>query len=178
MKRGKFERKSPIRRRRAKPFLLLLSIVLILGLSIGGTVAYIATNSGAVKNEFIPAQVSCEVQQSDSNFSVRNTSNISVYIRATYTVNWMDEDGNVSGTKPSYTPTINTDDWSVESDGFYYYNSKVDSGNNTSALITGFTTSESGEYSLTVEVVAEAIQAEGMGAENAQDAWSKAALGN
>ena len=173
MRHGKFEKTRPRRRKLAKKFLVLLGLVLILGMTVGGTVAYLVRTSTAVTNSFTAAQVSCSVD----GLAVKNTSNIPAYIRATYTVNWMDQAGNVSGTKPTYTPAINSVDWQ-HVDGIYYYNSKVGVGETTNALITNFSSETSGEYKLVVEVVAEAIQADGMGATSAVDAWAKAKTTN
>ena len=71
--------------------------------------------------------------------------------------------------------------WS-ESNGFYYYNPKLKVGEKSTPLVTNFnangaTTPMEG-YSLTIEILAQAIQAEGMGATSAQDAFIKAAAGN
>ena len=177
MKQGKYTRKAPVRGRRTKPTLLLACIALVLCLSIGGTLAYIVANSGTVSNEFVPGQVSCEVIHSDDTISVKNTSNIPAYLRATYAVNWMDSSGNVSGTKPAANVLI-ASGWTLGSDGFYYYTGSV-SVNEVKSFISSYSAGTVPEgYSLAVEVVAEAIQAEGMGASNAQDAWAKALVGN
>lgn len=167
MKRGKFERKSPIRRRRAKPFLLLLSIVLILGLSIGGTVAYLAANSQSVENQFTPGQVSCAV---GTDGKITNTGNVKAYLRASVIANWVDADGNivVKNAAPNFTVAAG---W-TNVGGIYYYKDAVEPGASV-AFVTSAAPDGAG-----IEIAAEAIQAEGMGAENAQDAWFKAAMGN
>lgn len=174
MKQGKYQKIVPVRRRRTKPTLLLACIALILCLSIGGTLAYIVANSGTVNNEFVPAQVSCEVING-STISVKNTSDIPAYLRATYVVNWMDSDGNVSGTSPDASVEV-ASEWASGGDGFYYYNGSVAVDESKSFIISysASGTAPSDDYTLTVEVVAEAIQAEGMGASSASEAWAKA----
>ena len=169
MKQGKYTRKAPVRGRRTKPTLLLACIALILCLSIGGTLAYIVANSGTVSNEFVPGQVSCEVIRSGNTISVKNTSNIPAYLRATYAVNWV-ENGNIVY-KADATSANTSSEWQQGENGIYYYQDDVASGASV-VFITGHTSGA------TVEVVAEAIQAEGMGASNAQDAWTKAQAGS
>ena len=180
MKQVKYTRTAPVRRRRTKPTLLLACIALILCLSIGGTLAYIAANSGTVSNEFVPGQVSCQVIRSGNTISVKNTSNIPAYLRATYAVNWMDSSGNVSGTKPTQTVTIDNN-WS-QSGGFYYDGQIVASGASVTFIQNAPTGSIDG-YTLAVEVVAEAIQAEGTLDSNDSvtavlDAWGLTPGGN
>ena len=168
MKRGKYERIPPVRRRRTKPFLLLVCIVLILCLTIGGTVAYLAANSRSVENQFTPGQVSCAV---DENGMIINTSNVKAYLRAAVIANWVDDDGNIviKDTSPSFTVCSG---WSLDvKNGIYYYENAVEAGVSVPFV---------SEYSVNacIEIAAEAIQAEGMGAESAQDAWAKAAQSN
>ena len=64
--------------------------------------------------------------------------------------------------------------WTKAGD-YYYYNSVVAKGASTGNLIDSVQeTSAPTGYHLQVTIVAESIQAEGMGATSAQDAWAKA----
>lgn len=178
MKYGRFEKIRPKYRNTIRKSSVLLCLILVLCMAIGGTLAFVIYKTGSVTNLFSPTEVACAViSDDDGNIFVKNTGDIPAYIRATYTVNWMDANGNVSGTKPTYTPTINSTDWSVGDDGFYYYKNKVDPEVFTNSFVKEFVSEQSGEYWLTVEVVAEAIQADGMGVTSAEDAW-KAASGS
>ena len=160
MARGKYERVAKHRHKKKKAFSLLLSIALILTLAVGGTIAYIMTSSAMVENQFGAGRVSSSV---NDNGQVTNNGNVDAYIRAAVVVNWMDEDGNVYGIKPSYSISANAG-W-IEIDGFYYYTAEVaPNGTTTTAPATvGDPTNEplSSAYSLSIEIVAEAIQAEG-----------------
>ena len=161
--------------KRNKTFALILAIVLLLTVSVGGTLAYLSTKTEPVTNRFVPAYVSCEV---NSDCTVKNTSNVDAYIRAAVVVNWMDASGNVYGTKPNCTVTENSG-W-TESSGFYYYNGAVAAGETTTTApvtVGNPGAAPSSDYTFSVEVVAEAIQAEGMGAQDAQNAW-RIAMGN
>ena len=171
MARGKYERVAK-RRHKKKAVSLLLSIALILTLAVGGTLAYIITTSATVENRFGAGRVSSSVNE---NGQVTNNGNVDAYIRAAVVVNWMDEDGNVYGIKPNYSVSVK-DGWE-ETDGFYYYTTKVAPNGTTATAPVSVSVSDappSDAYSLCVEIVAEAIQAEGMGASSAQDAWTKA----
>lgn len=185
MAHGKFA-KSHSRRASKRRGLLILALVLLVTVSAGGTIAYLMTNSDPITNTFTPAQVSCSVNQ---DLSITNTSDVPAYIRASVIVTWMDKDGNVCGSAPSYT-IVPGAGWSEPDDaGIYYYGSPVnpktvtDNSNTIPAPATVTCTSDNPNekiYTFTVEVVAEAIQAEGMGTDvdTAQEAWTKAAPGN
>ena len=148
-----------------KSVAVMTAVALLLALAVGGTVAYIAASSPEIANQFLPAQVSCAVSgDAPTNIFITNTGNISAYIRAAVVVNWMDASGNVYGIAPSYQLTIDEANW-TEVDGFFYYNSDVpaNSNNTTVPLIKALevTGTAPAGYTLSVEVVAEAIQAEG-----------------
>lgn len=161
-----------------KPLIFLVSLLLIISLLLGGVLAYMFSKTKQLNNQFDPAQVTCQVNAyEDGSFDVTNTGKVKAYIRAAIAVNWMDAQGNVSGIDPAasdYTLTVNdTDWWQDSSTGYYYYKypvnpESVDSANPdniTNDLITGYglaanVTAPTG-YELCVEVVAEAIQADG-----------------
>lgn len=180
-----------------KTLTALVSVALLLLVGSGSTLAYLFTNTDSVKNTFTPAQVSCAVVEnneeytanavnveSKSNVTIKNTSNVPAYIRAAIIVTWKSTDGKVYAAKPvndkDYTLNIG-ESW-TQKGNFYYYDSVVAVGGSTSALITSAAKTANAEppagYNLSVEIVAEAIQAEGMGATSAQGAWAKAAAGS
>lgn len=174
-----------MKRMKKKSLLLVAGIVLMLTIAIGGTIAYIVTNTTPVVNTFTPGEVPITIQETfdgttKSDVYVTNNGNVSAYIRAKIIVTWKDKDGNVSAIKP----VLGTDysmstggGWTGESDGFYYYSVFVGAGKSTGYLINSCTrigTPPEG-YDLSVEIIAESIQAEGMdGVSNAQQAFAAA----
>lgn len=71
-------------------------------------------------------------------------------------------------------------DWDYEADGYYYYNTTIDTGHNTSSLFDGVTipTTWGNEYAnttLTIKIIAEAVQADNLAATTAQAAFSETA---
>ena len=123
---------------------------------------------------------------------IKNTGDTDAYIRVAVVVNWMSEDGTkVWATKPvegdDYTINLDLNNgWSPVGD-YYYYGSAVapcthkdgdeHTGCMTSVLISSCTPvagSAPDGYYLSVEIVASAIQSNGMGANSAQEAWAKA----
>ena len=128
-----------------------------------------------------PAQGNAQIKK---NVMIENTGNVEAYIRAAVVVNWMDNDGNVYGIKPNCSVTTNTG-W-TEVDGFFYYTSPVPSGNATTtapATVGDPGAAPSSDYSLSIEIVAEAIQAEGTLDSNDSvtavlDAWGLTPGGN
>ncbi len=168
-----------------KTILTLALLAVVLTASIGGTLAYLKTSTEAVTNTFTQAYVKCSVKEPGwtdgntvkSNVTVHNDGNITAYIRAAIVVTWKDESGNTMAEKPGagdYTLSIGSE-WTANG-GYYYYNQTVAAGASTANLIDSCTST--GTYvdgrKLCVEVVASAIQADGMDAGSAQDAFSKA----
>ena len=122
---------------------------------------------------------------------IKNIGDTDAYIRVAVVVNWMSADGTrvwatkpVEGTDYSITYATGTG-WEKGSDGYWYYTQSVpatDGSNLTGILIENATQlvdkgpvgTDNTQYYLSVEIVASAIQAEGVGATSAQDAWAKA----
>ena len=177
-------RKTTIRRN--KKLILLISIVaiLILALTAGTTLAWLKASSGPVVNTFEPARVTSQVEESikdgvKSDVRIKNTSNIDAYIRATVVINWVDDKGNVAAQKPikdtDYTIEYNlsNDGWWQGNDGYYYYSSAVASDHLTNELIKeckAVAGKAPEGYSLSVEIIADAIQS--VPDKAVSDAWN------
>ena len=158
--------------RKNKKLVLLISVVaiLILALTAGTTLAWLKSSSGPVVNTFEPAKVTSQVEEKTNNgikseVKIRNTSNIDAYIRATVVINWVDKDGNVAAQKPvkdtDYTISYASDTGWWERDGYYYYSSAVAPDHLTNELIkecTAVADKAPEGYSLSVEIIADAIQ--------------------
>lgn len=178
--KGKYRRR--IKRFNPRFVALLSSLVLIIGMAAGATVAYLIDDTDAVVNTFTPAKADITVDEIFRNgkkedVHVDNASDFPVYVRARVIINWLDENNNVLSTVPDdhvMTCTPGTD-WTPafapNYTGYYYYAGKVAVNGSTSNLI------ESIEYQipegctdrLQVEILAEAIQAEPANA--VEEAW-------
>ena len=195
MYQGRFEsERKPVRRRRRKNYksiALLVSLVLLVTALVGGTVAWLTTNTEQVENTFTPSRVTCAVVEDftngntvKKNVKIANTGDTDAYIRATYIVTWQDEQGNVYGTAPveglDYSVTLNLDKnptptgWTL-GDGYYYYCSVVHpdtTDNKTDVLISEcrvLRPAPAEGYTLHVEILAQAIQSSPITAGN--QAW-------
>ena len=159
-----------------RAFLAVAMIVLLLTASVGGTAAFLTDGTDEVANVFTPADVTSEVVEpswqdgntAKSNVSVKNTGNIDAYMRAAIVVTWQDGSGNVLSVKPrlgtDYTLDIG-DNWTKDGD-YYYYNAAVDADAQTTKLIDTCAVISDAPidgYTLHVEVIGSAIQAEGWG---------------
>lgn len=189
---------------------LITSIVLLLLVAVGTTLAYIFTNTDSVENTFRPSKVACAVVENGSltentddivetgttkkDVKIKNTGNTDAYIRVAVVVNWMSADGtrvwatkpvkSTDGTDGDYTITYNlkANGWIDGGDGYYYYTQPVAKSDLTDILITSATQltqkgpvgTDNTQYYLSIEIVASAIQANGMGATSAKDAWTRA----
>lgn len=164
-----------------KAAVLLLSMILLIGIAVGTTVAFLVARTEPMKSTFEYAKVSCEVTGSKENVQIKNTGNTAAYIRATYVVTWRDAYGKVAVSVPggySYTLTENlSNNWKKGTDGYFYYTSPVAPGNSTldSLPTCNVTYPDNPEYTLSVEILAEAIQSEP--AEAVQQAWGATLVG-
>ena len=146
---------------------MVLSVLLIVTMAVGGTVACVAAHCGPIQNSFKPSFVDCEVKESfngttKSEVNVQNTGDTEAYIRVklvTYRVN--DDGQHIGGVAeiPGFEPGAN---WK-EFGGYYYYTLPVAPGEKPKAdLISSI--SLTGSYddadggSQVIEVMAEAIQ--------------------
>lgn len=154
-----------------KATVLLTAAVLLIGTVVGSTVAYLIAQTDAVENTFEYAKVSCEVTENfngseKTDVKVENTGTTDAYIRATYVVNWLDSNGNIAASVPEeyrYDLTENPGGkWTKGADGYFYYLTPVAPHVSTpgSLLNCKVTCPENPEYTLSVEILADAIQSE------------------
>lgn len=151
-----------------RTIVLLVASILLITTAVGSTVAFLTTKTEPVENTFEYAKVSCEVTETfDMNagrcVQVRNTGTIDAYIRATYVVNWVDALGNIVASDPegySYSLTENPDSKWTKIGDYYYYLTPVAPNDSTlgSLLTCTATYPDNPEYTLSVEILAEAIQ--------------------
>ena len=148
--------------RTAKSSALIIALALILVLAVGGTVAYIFTQTDPVINTFTPTEAKITVDEETSNNQktsitvVNNSTGVPVYIRVALVANMIDKDENVTGAASVPTFTLG-ENWFEGSDGYYYYTKAVPVGGSTGNLLKSpMTLSEN----MQVVVLADAIQAE------------------
>ena len=171
-----------------KKSIIIASVMLLLLVAVGTTLAYIFTETKPVENTFNPSKVSCAVVENKGtpvtgsvtntgnvkeNVQIKNTGDTDAYIRVAVVVNGMDEAGTkVWATKPvegadgDYTITYNLGNgWFNGGDGFYYYSKAVSPGESTSVLIDEAKRllaapkgTDGTQYYLSIEIVASAIQ--------------------
>lgn len=178
-------------KRKTKIEIMILSLCFLLLLTVGGTIAYMFISSDQVTNQFTPAKIVIKVDEDfdpkieKSNVAITSVeptetmegSNIDCYIRAAIVVNWMNGDGNVYGKTPvrgtDYELVLTTDDgqdstgWiKRDADGYYYYEDPVPPGESTGILVircVPLATNQCPDgYYLNVDILAQAVQAEGV----------------
>ena len=164
--------KRALKRTLARPVLLALSLILVLGLSVGGTLAFLIDDTDPVTNIFTPGEITTEIDEDfesslvKENVCIKNTGDVDVYIRATWTANWVDETGYI------VAPAVQDEDYEVtdlpgsgwvKNGDYYYYTSPVAPGNPTSDLFTELKPVPEQEPEgahLEVTILSQAIQAE------------------
>lgn len=187
MYNGRFQAKQPqqpqrpVRRRKRrskKTGTLLFSLVLLLTMMVGGTLAYLTIQTNPVVNQFTPSHVSCTVTESfdgttKSNVNVKNDSDINAYIRVklvTYRVNAANQHIGGTAALPAFTLGAG---W-VKHGEYYYYTQPVAPGASPAANLTdsmtltgSYTDADGGKQ--VIEVMAEAIQS--VPASAVESAW-------
>ena len=167
----------------ARVIVIIIALSITAAIGIGSTIAYLVARTPPVDNTFTPVAVSCQIHENfdtannvKRDVTVENTGDISAYIRVAIVVNWVSDSGTVYGGGPvagtDYSISINDADWFICTDGFYYYKMPVDAGNHTTVLINSIAPVEGTEpegYSLSVNIVASAIQSEPSAA--VESAW-------
>lgn len=158
---------------------LLISLMLVLTLAAGGTLAFLTAQTDSVVNTFTPAKSSTTIVEDfdgalKKSAQVKNTGEVTSYIRAHVIVTWKDSSGKVL----SETPVAGTDYDITYPSGtgwfnvgnYYYYSSKVEPGALTGKLLTDGKAFNSKEgYNLSIEILAQSIQAEPASA--VEEAW-------
>ena len=171
---------------------ILLSLALFAALTLSGTLAFLIDGDNKVDNTFEPGRVSCKVNENfdgkvKSNVAVKNTGNVKAYIRAAVVVNWQDSQGNIYKEAPKentdYTIEYNYGDqvagendnfesgkWIKNGDYYYWNNPVLSVKENANKCFTGILIKNCKPvegaapegYRLVVEVLASAIQADGV----------------
>lgn len=146
-----------------KAAVLLLSMILLIGIAVGTTVAFLVARTEPMKSTFEYAKVSCEVTGSKENVQIKNTGNTAAYIRATYVVTWRDMSGNIVPSVPegyTYTLTENPDNTWKKIGDYFYYPTPVESGSSTLGSLLNCTVTHPAnpEYVLNVEILTSTIQ--------------------
>lgn len=166
------QKKHLLKKRKAQVVKLAICLLLVLGITVGATTAFLVTHSASLTNTFKKSVVSCEVKETFENnvkkdVSIKNTGDTQAYIRAYVNITWMDQANNkVYASKPvsskDYQIVYTNNDWILGSDGYWYYKSAVDPNETTTDLIKScelLTTAEIPEgYQLSVEIICSAIQ--------------------
>lgn len=153
--------------------------ICIAAASVEGVYAFLTSRTNTLKNDFVPAIVTCEVEESfengvKSNVKIRNTGNTSAYIRAAVVFTFESEEGNVLASTPvegtDYAITWTSKGWNKASDGYWYFSDAVKAGGATSDLIETATALSAPEgYKLNIRILATAIQSEPEA--TVQEAW-------
>ena len=120
---------------------LAISLVLLLAAGAGGTLAFLIARTNPIENVFAPGRVVVEVTEDfdkteKENVQIRNAGNTDAYIRAVWTANWVDDDGNIVAPAQAedYMIIQTGQNW-FEKDGFWYHAQAVAPGASTTNLI-------------------------------------------
>ena len=167
-----------------KKIALIVSLVLILAVTVAGTLAFIADKTPGLVNTFEPGEISGDIVEDISdgikkNVKVENTGDAAAYVRVNVITTWQNENGDVYSENPvvgeDYDITFHTypgdsdSNWIKGSDGYYYYRFPLEKGKVTEgSLLTCESTTMRGEYFIAVNIIVQCIQAD---TDAVIDAW-------
>ena len=166
-------------KRSIKPFLIAFCVCILACAAISGSLAWLISAPGPVVNEFIPGEVTIQVDETfddehttKQNVSIKNTGNVPAYIRVALVPAWVDDEGNIAA-KPASLEQLDNDcniawgedgngyenDWFIGADGFYYCKTVINPGEYTPILIKSCTVKD-GEhkYDFELQIIASAVQ--------------------
>lgn len=163
-------------KRSIKPFLIAFCVCILACAAVSGSLAWLISAPGPVVNEFIPGEVTIQVDEkfdgtTKQNVRIKNTGNVPAYIRVALIPAWVDDEGNIAAKPASLKLNDDCniawgkvgngyeDDWFIGSDGFYYCKTVIEPGASTPILIKSCTVKgEEHEYDFELQVIASAVQ--------------------
>ena len=159
---------------------LIAALALCAAAAVGVTLSFMFKKAEKT-NTFVPAEVTCEVEESlfsgvKSKVCVKNTGNAAAYLRIRLVSYYVYNDNSIAGRVPSQYPTLTLQNgWIAGADHTYYYPTPVEPGAETGILCDPITLgtvklADGKTVYQVLEVFAEAIQAEPVGA--VQEAWN------
>lgn len=150
-----------------KTLVLLIAAAMLLTMSVGSTAALLQVSSDPVENVFMAVKVDTKINETftsagKSSITVENKQaddNMDVYVRAAVVGNWV-KGGKIVEEWTLTDDYINTTDWDIGGDGFYYYRRVLSVGASTENLLAKTITQATREDDATLEVtvVHQAIQ--------------------
>ncbi len=160
--------------RRGIASIALIALVLAV-FTIGGTVAYLVTQTGPIENTFTPATTDIEIEEGEDdepfdhetkkNVTVTNNCDYEVYVRATYVAYWVSDESTKEKVIVLADPVHLTKNdigsaWTYrEEDGYWYYNKKLAAGATSDPFIVEMTAEKVEGRHLVIDVIAETVQA-------------------
>ena len=169
---------------------MVILVVAALIAAIGGTMAWLTDSPVGITNTFEPAKIKIAIHENESdgfptdktgttkeNVHVQNESSVPIYVRVALVPTWEDAQGTAVAYPASLGDldiTWGTDGWYTDGE-YYYHTSTVAAGTETKNLIvSAYVDPESAGYTagyhMNLQVLAQAIQAEGIGKDAYDDA--------
>ena len=158
-----------------KALIVAALAVVILTAAVGGTMAWLSTQTQDLTNTFVPAKVTCAVEEDfteggteKKDVRIQNTGTTDAYIRAMIVANWCTAADTNGKTKVVAPYAVNASNfiglpgsgW-VEHDGFYYYTQPVAPDQKTGNLFASCTPGNDkpeGADHLEVNIICQAVQ--------------------
>lgn len=145
------------------------ALLMVLVMSVGGTLAWLTAHTNAITNTFTVATPGVKIEegfdkQTKSDVKVKNTGEVEAYIRVALVPTWEDENGNAVAEPASLDDLSitwgNSGKWLKGTDGYWYYKEPVAPGYSTEVLLEKATVTTENGYHMNLQVMADSIQAD------------------
>ncbi len=161
--------KRVLKRRRLTP-LAAAALLMVLFMSVGGTLAWLTAHTSAITNTFTVATPGVKIEegfdkQTKSNVQVKNTGEVEAYIRVALVPTWdRTKTAMRWPNRPVWTiyPSLGAipGKWLKGTDGYWYYKEPVAPGYSTEVLLEKATVTTENGYHMNLQVMADSIQAD------------------
>ncbi len=162
MKKLSFGKNPPASRKRL--LLIVLSLILLVSVGAGASLAYLANASGPVINTFQVGSVGAHIEETvDGNtkkaIQVTNTGESPVYVRVRLVSYWKNG-SDIAAKSSALSVAENAAKWKRIGE-YYYYTAPLAGGTTTDNLLSsGITmTADGNGYTQVIEVLADTVQA-------------------
>lgn len=173
MKKGRYERIPPVVFRK-RILAVVLSLMLLIIIGVGATLAYFASASGPVINTFQAGSVGAKIHEKISSntktsITVENTGDSPVYVRVRLISYWK-KGSDIAPKSSALSVSENANKWKKIGE-YYYYTAPLAGGATTENLLSsGISMTTEDGYTQVVEVLVDTVQASP--ADAVKEVWS------
>ena len=113
----------------------LVAVTLLITVTVGSSLALLIAATPALRNFFIPPNVSCQTtyDEETDTWTVTNDGDADIFVRVAVVPNLTNENGDIFWSNPPCTVACEQEKWvALGEHGYYYYNEPLPAGKSVS----------------------------------------------